>query len=152
MLLKIIDWFVQNYISWKWLDLELNTASLSSCRSEEGSEHLSHAETSSHSGASGDLQLWWHALHGVWVVSPSFWANVHLFYYSINYFFTQTPKFNQKILNVEFIALGNITSTSLTHSCTQEIQMQCRFFVLFIVTHVSPTHPSGLVCESSSVL
>ena len=34
-------------------------------RSEEGGQHLSHAQTSPHRGASRDLQLGGNALHGV---------------------------------------------------------------------------------------
>lgn len=40
-------------------------------RSEEGGQHLPHAETPPHCGAAGDVQLGWDALHGFRVVSLS---------------------------------------------------------------------------------
>lgn len=38
-------------------------------RSEARGQHLPHAQTPSHRGAAGDLQLGRHALHGLWIVS-----------------------------------------------------------------------------------
>ena len=40
-------------------------------RSEEGGQHLPHAEASPHCGAAGDIQLRWNALHGFRIVSFS---------------------------------------------------------------------------------
>ena len=39
------------------------------CRSEEWGRYLSSTETQAHCWAAGDLQQWWPALHGLWIVS-----------------------------------------------------------------------------------
>lgn len=38
-------------------------------RPETWGQHLSHVEASAHSGVTRDVQQWWIALHGLWIVS-----------------------------------------------------------------------------------